>query len=780
MNNENKRNDFIFFQNEILGDVKRMETRLNEKLSQMKKFLESETQKNDIKIEDLTNRLGILTEKLNDQSTILKIEESIKKSRQKIEELVGKIEIKQNILDRDFNNACFKYDKIFTNNLIVPGLIGNSCPYDTLKPFLEFTNQKLGELIKYKEKQMIDTKKYKEKLESIISQNNIQLETAQNKITDYCSQGFNQCDIICQDRTKILEKRIEALRVENGEYSYNLQKRADDLQIEWEKLNEMENRLNKKYNEELNKFNAIIDKISNKFDKNKEEFYLIKNKFTELSEFIKDIRFRKNLNNINKMNNINGKREILNERDVTLERRIFREMSNKIDFSKRHKIKKIQNFEKERILNDKALGPYDNFNNNSPNSEEKNDEIENDNISIEDNSSINIIIDNDNEDKINKNPKEIEASLNDNSRKNKNIKDLGNQNHIYKVSCFFSEKKLNKSETNPNILKNTNDNSINNKSEIINSKNNFNKKDMNYYKTEKKKENIKSINIKRTSDNTNNLVNSDNNLNNSTHLNSNNRYINENSKINIKNNINQNNLERNSIKDNKEQNKYLLCLNENAKINDLILGANFNNKVNTPSYNLSQAYLLLRKRSEEFQKIRKIRGGIGEKKLPQLTPSSIINQSRNLNKNLTLQLFSPKDAKSNKEDLYYSSFRKNKQKGTEIHQNINLNLTNQENLKLNLEKQNFPRILKKQINPNSKLSNNIIVEYNTININDNNFDNKFDNKFSSPKEKNSKKMKKLLYSSSDNNLPVNLNPIFPNYKEYFSNDNETTDEKNKK
>ena len=174
MSNENSRNDFIFFQNEILGDVKQMETKLNEKFSQMKKFLDSETQKYDNKIEDLTNRFTLLTEKFNDQSNTLKIEESIKKSRQRLEELLTKIEIKLNILDKDFHNSCFKYDKIVTNNLLVPGLIGTSCPYDTLKPFLEYTNQKLNELLKYKEKQTIDTKKYKEKMESIISQNKIQ------------------------------------------------------------------------------------------------------------------------------------------------------------------------------------------------------------------------------------------------------------------------------------------------------------------------------------------------------------------------------------------------------------------------------------------------------------------------------------------------------------------------------------------------------------------------------------------------------------------------------
>ena len=92
-------------------------------------------------------------------------------------------------------------------------------------------------------------------------------------------------------------------------------------------MNKIENILNKKFKEEWNKYNDIVDKISNKFDKNNNEFHLIKNRFTKLSEFIKDVRFRRNLGEMNQ-NNYNK------------ERKQYREMSYKIDFSKKHKTKK--------------------------------------------------------------------------------------------------------------------------------------------------------------------------------------------------------------------------------------------------------------------------------------------------------------------------------------------------------------------------------------------------------------------------------------------------------
>ena len=201
MSNENKpRNDFLFFHNEILGDMKKLETKIFEKMSQTTSFIESQTKKYENKIKDLSNRFAFLAEQVEQHNEIRKLEDSMKQTKLKLEELMTKIDVKLNILDKDFNNACFKYDKIVSNNLIVPGLIGSSCPYDSLKPFLEYTNLKLSELIKAKDKQLIDSKKYKEKMENIIAQNKTQFETAQNKMTDYCTHGFEQCDIICKDR----------------------------------------------------------------------------------------------------------------------------------------------------------------------------------------------------------------------------------------------------------------------------------------------------------------------------------------------------------------------------------------------------------------------------------------------------------------------------------------------------------------------------------------------------------------------------------------------------
>ena len=67
---DKKRNDFIFFQDEILGELKKMEAKLSEKLSQSLAFIYKQNQKYDNKIQDLTNLLIFLSQKLNEQNNI--------------------------------------------------------------------------------------------------------------------------------------------------------------------------------------------------------------------------------------------------------------------------------------------------------------------------------------------------------------------------------------------------------------------------------------------------------------------------------------------------------------------------------------------------------------------------------------------------------------------------------------------------------------------------------------------------------------------------------------
>ena len=40
-------------------------------------------------------------------------------------------------LQKDFSNSSYKYDKIYLDNLIIPGTIGDYCRYKNMKEYIE-------------------------------------------------------------------------------------------------------------------------------------------------------------------------------------------------------------------------------------------------------------------------------------------------------------------------------------------------------------------------------------------------------------------------------------------------------------------------------------------------------------------------------------------------------------------------------------------------------------------------------------------------------------------
>jgi len=758
MNNSNDkvRNDFLFFQNEILTDVKKIETRINERIAQTTDFIDQQNQKIENKFKEINSRFESILNQMQEKDTSLKFETLIQQIKHKIDESISKIEIKLNLLDKDLSDACFKYDKAISNNLKVPGLIGSSCPYDSLRPFLEFINRKLSELLKSKDKQTLDLKKYKEKMESMMGQNKTQLDTVQNKFNDYCTNLFKQSDINCTDRISVIEKRIEALRMENGKYAYDLQERSKELKIEWDKLDNFEKSMNKRYDEEVAKYNILIDRISKKVDKGKDEFHLIKARFTELSEFIKDIRFRRNIHNTFK------------------ERKEYKEMSTKIDFTKKQKLKAEEitenedNKDKEKDISKDILAPFDyyahfgiekyveeedenyyedthdNINNHKNNlissnkvsetkhidtknnSESNNikNKSENNNIknNIENNNIKNISYSNSNskmsDNKNSNNIKSINNNIKNNINNNENNSfdlednnkiirqnfmekesfkkavenDINNINFVRKngryktqkyLKSLIKAKSLNDMNTKNNIknynivfngdINNFDDSDNNNNDNDMNiNQNNLNLKsienNINEYKIVPKKD-IKPINIKPK---INNVDKFDENKNKEVKKNNNQNLINKSVKNNIKIDANKKEI-KNVIQENNHREIKKIIKYEPAKINDLISHVKFKNNnlsnSNAASQNLNQTYMLLKKRTEEMQKIKMIYGGKMDMNPRQISPTPSIrnksskNHNRNF-KNYNLNqnnIFSQNDfKKGNKEDLYYNILMKDK------------------------------------------------------------------------------------------------------------------------
>ena len=328
------KNDLMFFQNEVLGDIKQIDNKLTSKLEDKSNELLEKISNTEKKISLLSTQITELFHSLANSKSLEDKISQFSTFKQKTEQTIfihdSKIQVKTEqtifihdskiqVLEKDVNNSIYKYDNIITNTILVPGLIGNSCKFPSVRAFLDYSNRTFKDLLSFKEKNIVDLKLYKNKLENLIQQFSNQIENIQNKFVEFVFKKINELEIKLFERIKITDDRIDLLRLENGKYANELVEESNKIKIDWEKLNEFENRINEKLNNEIYQFQNLINNTNKKVIDNQNEFKLIKQKFTKLSEFIKDVRFRKNLGQ-----NIQSKE--------------FKNFSKKIDFSKKNKL----------------------------------------------------------------------------------------------------------------------------------------------------------------------------------------------------------------------------------------------------------------------------------------------------------------------------------------------------------------------------------------------------------------------------------------------------------
>ena len=243
-------------------------------------------------------------------------------------------EIRLNNIREDFSKATQKYDKIYLDNLELPGYIGRCAKYKNCQIFFNDVIKEMSSLNQFKEKNTLDLKSYKDKLENIIKSFNILVDNNNKSQIEYINKLNEKNVYDCQGMVDMLGEKIRELKVENAKYSMDLINKSDELSKKWNKVEEIKKDLFNEFEDKTNEFKISNDNILNKFNEFKNEYKIIRDKFFELAEFIKDIRFRKNIKNLYG--------EILQKKDI---KNIFNKL-NDIN-TNTHKNKKNENKQNE-------------------------------------------------------------------------------------------------------------------------------------------------------------------------------------------------------------------------------------------------------------------------------------------------------------------------------------------------------------------------------------------------------------------------------------------------
>ena len=237
-------------------------------------------------------------------------------------------EIRINNLSSDFIKSTQKYDKIYLDNLELPGYIGKFAKFKNCQVFFENVIRELEKI-----------NQYKEKLDGIIKTFHLVVKNNNDAQMKYIKQLNDKNFRDCKDMNDLLSNRVHDLRIENSKYSMELVKKNEEMNKEWKKILEIKDNLVNSVNEKLNNFRTIFNSNVNSINNFKKEFEEFKMQITEVINYYKDLKNEANNNiNVNLNNNsCNNYTGCYISSALPIDKKNFKNFARK--FSKRAKTK---------------------------------------------------------------------------------------------------------------------------------------------------------------------------------------------------------------------------------------------------------------------------------------------------------------------------------------------------------------------------------------------------------------------------------------------------------
>ena len=305
--------DMMFFQNEVLSDLKNIEAIVNTKISKLSENTSAIIKGYNQKFEEFSNKIKDLLELI----TVTKI------GHEKVEELYrNKDKIKDQITEntaRIFQNkklidgALYKYDRAIMDNLEVPGLIGLGCKYNTIKQFLEFANGELITFKIFKNQQIQDLKVLKDKFDKF----HTKIEISNKDVIQRCEVIYNnKIDLFKQEMEKKIENKILfASKEGGGKPNFESEKIEEEIKKNNELINKTKEEIKKEIDDMIKEIKNNKEMINADYiivNKQKEEFESLKQQINQINEDIKKLKLKNDVDIANNKINMNKSDKKLN------------------------------------------------------------------------------------------------------------------------------------------------------------------------------------------------------------------------------------------------------------------------------------------------------------------------------------------------------------------------------------------------------------------------------------------------------------------------------------
>ena len=350
----------IFFKEDILKELKQLETQMTLKYKAEKNKNDAKIIKMEETIESLSKNFEIISSSINKDNTLHAKIEKLSELFPKLEETVNTHELKLKNSTKKFTEDIYNLDNKITENIFYPLIIGPKGKYKTFHEFIDFVLFNINNLLVFKEKTNSLLKDLKNKTEANIKNLKVNLDYQTKNCNAFTSSSIKESELKINNAwNENLNFEIKKINQNFENYKKNLEEKILDINKKLQKIEENFEKIETE-KKEKSRLNKDIEKYQN--EKSTKYFLGSRRTTSIIKQYIEgnlkdnQLVFKRRTSfdkNLSESNDTNNKVNIKNSNKTIINNKNKRNKSSIFNLIKNRRSTKSE-FKNEKLYEEKS------------------------------------------------------------------------------------------------------------------------------------------------------------------------------------------------------------------------------------------------------------------------------------------------------------------------------------------------------------------------------------------------------------------------------------------
>ena len=350
----------IFFKEDILKELKQLETQMTLKYKAEKNKNDAKIIKMEETIESLSKNFEIISSSINKDNTLHAKIEKLSELFPKLEETVNTHELKLKNSTKKFTEDIYNLDNKITENIFYPLIIGPKGKYKTFHEFIDFVLFNINNLLVFKEKTNSLLKDLKNKIETNIKNLKVNLDYQTKNCNAFTSSSIKESELKINNAwNENLNFEIKKINQNFENYKKNLEEKILDINKKLQKIEENFEKIETE-KKEKSRLNKDIEKYQN--EKSTKYFLGSRRTTSIIKQYIEgnlkdnQLVFKRRTSfdkNLSESNDTNNKVNIKNSNKTIINNKNKRNKSSIFNLIKNRRSTKSE-FKNEKLYEEKS------------------------------------------------------------------------------------------------------------------------------------------------------------------------------------------------------------------------------------------------------------------------------------------------------------------------------------------------------------------------------------------------------------------------------------------